>query len=170
MPVHGEIRHLIANGDLAKATGVPDKRVILGADGVVVDLVDGVATIMGQVECGYVFVDGSSVGEITEDSLHDRRVLGEEGFISVIIVLDAEGGRIVAGPTIQARGFAESDVTFDAIKPGIVEAVNALLREGVLDSHTHQQAIRRVIGRWVSNTHRRRPMILPVVMQTTNGS
>ena len=170
MPVHGEIRHLIANGDLAKATGVPDQRVILGADGVVVDLVDGVATIMGQVECGYVFVDGSSVGEITEDSLHDRRVLGEEGFISVIIVLDAEGGRIVAGPTIQARGFAESDVTFDAIKPGIVEAVNALLREGVLDSHTHQQAIRRVIGRWVSNTHRRRPMILPVVMQTTNGS
>ncbi len=170
MPVHGEVRHLLANGALAQATGVPKERVILGEDGVVVDLVDGVATIVGKVECGYVFVDGTSVGEITEESLHDRRVLGEEGFVSVILVLDAAQGRITAGPNISARGFAADDVTFDAIRPAIIEAVNALLREGVTDSHQLQQAIRRVIGRWVNNTHRRRPMILPVVLQTNPTS
>jgi ribonuclease J len=168
MPVHGEVRHLRANGDLARATGVPKERIILGEDGVVVDLVDGVATIVGKVDCGYVFVDGSSVGEITEESLQDRRVLGEEGFVSVIVVLDSAYGKITAGPTIQARGFAEDDSTFDAIKPAIIDAVNGLLYEGVTDTHQIQQAIRRVIGRWVNNTHRRRPMILPVVLQTSS--
>ncbi len=168
MPVHGEVRHLRANADLAQATGVPKERIILGQDGVVVDLVDGVAKIVGQVECGYVFVDGSSVGQITEERLKDRLVLGEEGFVSVIVVLDTAAGKIVAGPTIQARGFAEDDAAFDAIKPAIVDAVNGLLYEGVTDTHQIQQAIRRVIGRWVNNTHRRRPMILPVVLQTAS--
>ncbi|MGL5825892.1 MAG: ribonuclease J [Nocardioides sp.] len=166
LPVHGEIRHLRANGDLAKATGVPAERIILGEDGVVVDLVDGVARIAGKVDCGYVFVDGTSVGEITEESLQDRRVLGEEGFVSVIVVLDVTRGAITAGPTLTARGFAEDDSTFDAIKPGVVAAVNGLLYEGVTDAHQIQQAIRRVIGRWVNNTYRRRPMILPVVLHT----
>jgi len=163
MPVHGEIRHLRANADLARSTGVPN--VVMAEDGIVVDLVDGQARIAGKVEVGYVFVDGSSVGDITEHSLKDRRILGEEGFISVIVVVDMVSGKVAAGPEIHARGFAEDDSAFDAIKQPIIDAIDAALREGVDDAHQLQQNIRRVIGRWVSNTHRRRPMIIPVVIE-----
>ena len=100
----------------------------MAEDGVVVDLVDGVATIAGKVDCGYVFVDGSSIGDITESSLKDRRILGEEGFISVIVVVDSVTGKVAAGPEIHARGFAEDDSIFDAIKPGIIDAIDKAVR------------------------------------------
>lgn len=138
---------------------------MIAEDGVVVDLIDGKAEIAGKVPCGYVFVDGTSVGDITESSLKDRRILGEEGFISVIVVVDTQSGRVMSGPEIHARGFAESDATFDAIKQPIIEALDRAMAEGVSDSHQLQQQIRRVIGRWVSNKHRRRPMIIPVVIE-----
>jgi ribonuclease J len=163
MPVHGEIRHMRANADLARAAGV--ERVVIAEDGVVVDLVDGVAKIAGKVDCGYVFVDGSSVGDITESSLKDRRILGEEGFISVIVVVDSVTGKVSGGPEIHARGFVENDSAFEEIKPAIVEALDAAVADGVDDTHQLQQTIRRVVGRWVSNKHRRRPMIIPVVLE-----
>ncbi|MDF1605507.1 ribonuclease J [Nocardioides sp. YIM 152315] len=163
LPVHGEIRHMLANAELARATGV--ENVVIAEDGVVVDLVDGVAAIAGKVECGYVFVDGSSVGDITESDLKDRRILGEEGFISVIVVVDSVSGKVAAGPEIHARGFAEDDSTFDEIKQPIIDALDRAIAEGTTDAHQLQQTVRRVIGRWVSNTHRRRPMIVPVVIE-----
>jgi ribonuclease J len=165
MPVHGEIRHMRANAELARATGVPEDRVVIAEDGVVVDLIDGVARISGKVDCGYVFVDGSSVGDITESSLKDRRILGEEGFVSVIVVVDSQTGKVVSGPEIHARGFAEDETTFDAIKGPIVDALDRAVAEGMDDSYQLQQTIRRVVGRWVSSTHRRRPMIIPVVLE-----
>jgi ribonuclease J len=165
LPVHGEIRHMRANADLARETGIPADRVVIAEDGVVVDLVDGRARIAGKVDCGYVFVDGTSVGDITETSLKDRRILGEEGFISVVVVVDSVSGKVSGGPEIHARGFAEDDTVFDDIKQPIVDALDAALREGVDDTYQLQQTIRRVIGRWVSNRHRRRPMIIPVVVE-----
>ena len=165
LPIHGEIRHMRANAQLARDTGVPAENVVIAEDGVVVDLVDGKAQIAGKVDVGYVFVDGSSVGDITESDLKDRRILGEEGFISVIVVIDSVTGKVAGGPEIHARGFAEDDSVFDEIKPAIVDALDKLLAERVDDNHQLQQAIRRVIGRWVSNTHRRRPMIIPVVIE-----
>ncbi len=162
LPVHGEIRHMLANAALARQTGI--ENVVVAEDGVVVDLVDGKAEISGKVECGYVFVDGSSVGDITESSLKDRRILGEEGFISVIIVVDSVNGKVVAGPEIHARGFAEDDTTFDAIKEPIIEAIAAKVADGVTDHYQLEQTVRRVVGRWVSKAHRRRPMIIPVVI------
>jgi ribonuclease J len=165
LPVHGEIRHMQANAALARATGVPDEHVVVAEDGVVVDLVDGKVEIAGKVPCGYVFVDGQSVGDITEASLKDRRILGEEGFVSVVVVVDLVTGKVAGGPEIHARGFLEDDSVFDEIKQPIADALDAAMREGVTDSHQLQQTIRRVIGRWVSNAHRRRPMIIPVVIQ-----
>jgi ribonuclease J len=154
-----------ANADLAVATGVPRERVVIAEDGVVVDLVDGVAKIAGKVDCGYVFVDGSSIGDITESSLKDRRILGEEGFISVIVVVDSVTGKVSSGPEIHARGFAEDDTIFDAIKPGIIEAIDQAVAEGTTDPYQLQQTVRRVVGRWVNKAHRRRPMIIPVVLE-----
>jgi ribonuclease J len=165
LPVHGEIRHMLANAALARATGIPADRVVIAEDGVVVDLLDGVASVAGKVECGYVFVDGSSVGDLTESSLKDRRILGEEGFISVIVVIDSQTGKVVSGPEIHARGFAEEDATFDEIKDPIIAALDKAVSEGVDDSYQLQQTIRRVVGRWVSGKHRRRPMIIPVVLE-----
>ncbi len=165
MPVHGEIRHMLANAALARATGLDADRVVLAEDGLVVDLVDGLAKVTGKVDCGYVFVDGSSVGDLTESSLKDRRILGEEGFISVIVVIDSQTGKVVSGPEIHARGFAEDDTTFEEIKDPIIAALDKAVSDGVGDSYQLQQTIRRVVGRWVSGTHRRRPMIIPVVLE-----
>jgi ribonuclease J len=165
LPIHGEIRHMRANAELARSTGVPHENVVIAEDGVVIDLVDGLARVAGKVDCGYVFVDGSSIGDVTEASLKDRRILGEEGFISVIVVMDSVSGKVSGGPEIHARGFAEDDSTFDEIKQPIIDALDALVREGVDDSYQLQQTVRRVVGRWVNSTHRRRPMIIPVVLE-----
>ncbi|MEV4900526.1 ribonuclease J [Citricoccus sp. NPDC055426] len=166
MPVHGETRHLIANGRIAQATGVPAENVLLTEDGSVVDLADGVARVVGQVECGLVYVDGSSIGEITDADLKDRRVLGEEGFISIISVVNRQTGTIVSGPDIHARGVAEDDAVFDDVKPKIARALEEAVQSNA-DHTTHQlqQVVRRVIGTWVNRTLRRRPMIVPVVLE-----
>jgi ribonuclease J len=165
MPVHGEPRHLHANGELAIRTGIPADRVMMAEDGVVVDLVDGRAAIVGAVECGYVYVDGSSVGDITEASLKDRRILGEEGFISVFVAVDLTSGKVVAGPEIHARGFAEDEEIFADVLPQVTRAVEDARRHGGTDAYALEQVVRRQVGRWVSSTHRRRPMIVPVVVE-----
>ncbi|HKF89522.1 MAG TPA: ribonuclease J [Propionibacteriaceae bacterium] len=166
LPVHGEARHLIANGELAVATGVPRDRTIIAEDGSVIDLQRGVARIVGKVDSGYIFVDGTTVGDISEASLTDRRILGEEGFISVVVVVNTHASRIVSGPDIHARGFAEDDSVFDPVRPLITTAIEEALAEGVDDFYRLQQVVRRRLGRWVSDTHRRRPMIIPVVIET----
>ncbi|MBA3309559.1 MAG: ribonuclease J [Nocardioidaceae bacterium] len=165
LPVHGEVRHLFANAALAVDTGVPREHVVIAEDGVVVDLVDGVAKVSGKVECGYIFVDGSSVGDITESALKDRRILGDEGFISVLVVLDSASGKLVAGPEIHARGFVEDESVFEEVKPLIEEALLKATRDGNDDPYQLQQVIRRTTGRWVNKAHRRRPMIIPVVLE-----
>jgi ribonuclease J len=165
MPVHGEIRHLRANADLAIATGVEPRNVVMAEDGVVVDLVDGHARVVGAVPCGYVYVDGTSVGDITETSLKDRRILGSEGFISVHVVVDSATGKVVGGPVVSARGFVEDDSAFDEVLPQITAAIEDAGSRGIGDAHQLQQVVRRTVGRWVNSAHRRRPMIIPVVIE-----
>ncbi len=165
LPVHGEWRHLSANADLAVATGVPEERVLLAEDGVVVDLVDGIARISGAVECGYVYVDGSSVGGADEALLKDRRILRDEGFVTVIVAIDASTGNISSGPEILSRGFAEDEAVFADIEPKIKAALEETLSRGVTDSHQLQQVVRRAVGSWLGGKLRRRPMIIPVVIE-----
>jgi len=165
MPVHGEWRHLRANGAIAKSSGVRAENVIIAEDGVVVDLSKGKAAIVGSVPCGYVYVDGTSVGDISEASLKDRRILGEEGFISVVVVIDSQTGKIVAGPDIHARGFVEDESLFDQVRDKIVSELQDAVSSGVSGSHQLSQVVRRVVGKWVGGQHRRRPMILPLVIE-----
>ena len=164
MPVHGEWRHLVANADLAVKTGVPRGRVVLAEDGVVVDLVNGVAGIVGAVPCGYVYVDGSTVGETTEALLKDRRILRDEGFVTIIVVRDAATGKVAAGPEIQTRGFAEDQDVFDQVLPKLEQALADAASNGVTDSFQLQQIIRRTVGSWLGGRLRRRPMIIPIVI------
>lgn len=165
LPVHGEYRHLIANAKLAQETGIPAANTFVVGNGAVIDLRDGVAELVGQLDLGFVYVDGATVGEITDADLKDRRILGEEGFISVIVVVDANTGKIISGPNISARGVAEDDTVFEQVRPKIEAALNEAAKAGIRDQHALAQVIRRTIGRWVSQTLRRRPMIVPVVVE-----
>ena len=165
MPVHGESRHLRANADLAVATGVPRDRALICEDGSVVDLRNHVARIVGQVDAPYIFVDGTTVGDISESQLTDRKILGEEGFISIVVVVDTRANNIVTGPDIHARGFAGDDSVFDEVREEVAQALRQALEQDVDDPHRLQQTVRRVVGRWVNKAYRKRPMIVPVVIQ-----
>ncbi|GAA1317385.1 ribonuclease J [Leucobacter albus] len=164
MPIHGEYRHLIANAGVAIETGVPQNRTIIAENGTVVDLNDGVARIVGQLPIDFIYVDGKSVGKVTDDDLRDRRTLAEEGFISVITVVETTLGQIVSGPEIHAKGVAEADHVFDKIKPQVADAIEKAMKEGVTDQHALQQVVRRTVGRWVGTKLRRKAMIVPVVV------
>jgi len=166
MPIHGEWRHLRANADLAIKTGVPESRVMLAGDGIVVDLVNGKANIVGAVPCGYVYVEGSTVGEVSESLLKDRRVLGEDGFLSIVAAIDFEQRKVIAGPQIHARGFSKEESVFEEILPKIKSTLEVALAEGVTDTHQLGQMVRRVAGKWVGEKHRRRPMIVPLIISS----
>ncbi len=165
LPVHGEYRHLVANQRLAVLTGIPEDNTIIGEDGIVIDLKDGVVEVVGQLDLGYVYVDGSSVGALSDADLKDRRILAEEGFVSIFVAIDVQTGRVIVGPEIQARGFAEDEAVFDAVKPLIIRALAEAAAQGTRDAHSFSQVIRRTVGRWVNTSHRRRPMIVPVVIE-----
>ena len=165
MPIHGEWRHMKANAELAIQAGVPRSNALIIENGVVVDLIDHEAQVVGSVPCGFVYVDGQSIGDITETSLKDRRILGEEGFISVIVVIDSQSGKIVAGPDIHARGFNEDMALFDDVKLKIKKALAAAVAEGINGTHQLSQIVRKTVGGWVGGEHRRKPMIVPVVIE-----
>ena len=97
--------------------------------------------------------------------LYRERILGVEWYLSLIVEVDSVTGMVAGGPEIHARGFAEDDSTFDEIKQPIIDALDRVVAEGVDDAYQLQQTVRRVVGRWVNQTHRRRPMIIPVVIE-----
>ncbi|MDR9396957.1 ribonuclease J [Pontimonas sp.] len=165
MPIHGEARHLRANAEVAVDSGVPRDNVMICENGSVVDLVGARAHKTGQIDIGFVYVDGSTVGEITEADLKDRRILAEEGFISIFLAIDAQTGKIIVGPEIHARGFAPDDSVFDDVRPEILKALEDAAGQGTRDTHGFSQVVRRVVGRWVNTQHRRRPMIVPIVIE-----
>ncbi len=165
MPIHGEWRHMKANAELAIQSGVPRGNTFIVDNGVVIDLVDHEAEVVGAVPVGFVFVDGQSIGDITESSLKDRRILGEEGFISCVVVIDSQSGKIVAGPDIHARGFNEDAAMFDEVKMRIEKALAVAVADGNNGTHQLSQIVRKTIGGWVGGEHRRKPMIVPVVIE-----
>jgi ribonuclease J len=165
LPVHGEYRHLVANAKIAVSSGVPVERAILAEDGTVLDLRDGDVKKVGQLDLGFVYVDGSTVGEITEADLVDRRTLSEEGFISIIVVVDKTTGKIITGPEIHAKGFAEDDSVFDSVRPKIEAALAEAAQSGSHDTYALTQVVRRTVGRWVQSSFRRRPMIVPMIIE-----
>jgi ribonuclease J len=138
--------------------------VVIAEDGVVVDLVDGRAAITGRVEVGRVYVDGNLVGDIGDSTLSDRLVLGEGGFISITVAIDGTTGRAVSRPTLSGRGFSDDPKALDAVLPLVEDELSRTENEGITDPHRVAQSVRRVVGKWVGETYRRRPMIVPTVL------
>jgi ribonuclease J len=165
MPVHGEWRHLRAHAAIARSTGIPDERIMLAPDGTVVDLVDGLASVVGCIPVGYVYVDGLAVGDIGDAALKDRRILGEEGFITILVAVDLEVGKVVFGPEITARGFTEDQSALDPIRDELIEVVEKAVADGARDADALANIVRRTVGRWVDKTYRRRPMLMPMVVE-----
>ncbi|SNR45133.1 ribonuclease J [Haloechinothrix alba] len=164
MPVHGEWKHLRANADLATQTGVDADNVVIAENGVVVDLVDGKARRTGRFDVGHVYVDGLSVGDVSESTLSDRLILGEGGFIAINVAIDHNTGKAVSAPTVSGRGFSDDPKALDDVVPMIEMELSRTEAEGIVDTHRVAQAVRRVVGRWVAQTYRRRPMIVPTVI------
>ena len=163
MPIHGENRHLVANGLIAVKTGIEPENVVLAEDGDVVDLYHGKAAIVGSVPCGYNYVDGDSVGELTDEELEKRRILGTEGFVSCFAVVDTDAAEVVSGPKVYLNAVAEDESEFEKVRHQIVEQLRDAMMTGTKDTHKLQQIMRRTLGGWVSRELKRKPMIVPVV-------
>jgi ribonuclease J len=169
MPVHGEWRHLRANKALAIATGVPEENVVLAQNGVVVDLVEGRASVVGQVPVGNLYVDGLSTGDVGDTVLADRTVLGEDGFIVATVVVDPRTGRPVSKPQIIGKGFTDEPGALAPVVDLVENALWDLAGEGETDPYRLAQAVRRTVGRWVADKWRRKPMIVPTVITSGSG-
>ena len=170
MPIHGEHRHLVANGSIAVKTGVDPKNVVLAEDGDVVDLYHGNAAVVGSVPCGYVYVDGDSVGELTDEELEKRRILGTEGFVSSFVVVNTDSADVVAGPKIYLNAVAEDESDFEKIRSQIVFQLQDAMMHGEKDTYKLQQIMRRTLGSWIARALRRKPMIVPVVANISENN
>lgn len=168
VPVHGEYRHLVAHARLAEVMGTPRDRVLVCEDGDVIEITDDAVERTGRVPAGYLYVDGI-VGDVGSGVLRDRRALAEEGVVVVVTTVDLESGRVLTGPEIITRGWVyapEADDLLDEACDTVAEAVEKALAEGVRDVESLERDVRRATGRFVNERTKRRPMIVPVVMET----
>ena len=164
LPVHGEWRHLRANADLAIRTGVAPDRAIIAEDGSVIDLVDGRASITGTVPAGLVYVDAMTVGGATEESLHVRRTLAEEGVITIVCIVDPDTGQLSEKPDFLAHGFEPDAIDFDTAVPPIQKALTSAAKENIQDLDQIEELVRRAVSAWAHRQHRRSPLIIPVIV------
>lgn len=164
MPVHGTWRHLRANAKLAARSGVPEDSIMLAENGVSVDLLAGKASIAGAVPVGKMFVDGLVTGDVGDATLGERLILSS-GFIAVTVVVSRETGRALASPHLQSRGFSEDPKALEPAQRRVEAELESLAADRVTDSIRIAQAVRRTVGKWVGETYRRQPMIVPTVIE-----
>lgn len=164
MPVHGTWRHLRANAKLAARSGVPEESILLAENGVSVDLQSGRATIAGAVPVGKMFVDGLVTGDVGDAALGERLILSS-GFVAVTVVVHRGTGRLAARPHLHSRGFSEDPKALEPAMPKVEAELEVLAGENVTDPVRVAQAVRRTVGKWVGETYRRQPMIVPTVLE-----
>jgi ribonuclease J len=167
IPVHGEFRHLTHHARLAREMGVPADQVLLAEDGDVVELTDTGIDFAGEVPAGYLYVDGI-VGDVGRGVLRDRRVLSEEGVVVVVVTVDAKSGEVLTGPEIITRGWVyapEAEELLGEARQVVLAELEEAAGSGAVDFETLRRRIRSALGRFVSERTRRRPMIVPVVME-----
>ena len=167
VPIHGEYRHMVANTRLAHLMGVPRDHIILCEDGDVVELSDNGLAAVARVPAGYLYVDGI-VGDVGQGVLRDRRVLAEEGVVVVVVTVDIETGKVLTGPEIITRGWVyapEAEDLLDEACDRVAEVVERSLAAGVRDVESLERDVRRAAGKFVNERTKRKPMIVPVVME-----
>lgn len=168
VPVHGEYRHLALHSQIAIRSGVPEDRIKICEDGDVIELKDGLIKRGDKVRHGMVFVDGLGVGDVGPVVLRDRQVLAGDGILICVVTIDAQNGEILAGPDLISRGFVYEDESRDFLEEAadrVADALEVLEQEGVTDWATIKKKCRRTLGEYVWQETRRRPMIMPIVME-----
>ncbi|MGA5540922.1 ribonuclease J [Mycobacterium sp. NPDC051198] len=164
MPVHGTWRHMRANAALAASTGVPQENIVLAENGVSVDLVAGKASISGAVTVGKMFVDGLITGDVGDATLGERLILSS-GFVAVTVVIHRETGKPAAPAHLHSRGFSEDPKALEAVARNVERELESLAADHITDPTRIAQAVRRTVGKWVGETYRRQPMIVPTVIE-----
>jgi len=168
VPIHGEYRHMVANARLAEVMDLPRDRIVLCEDGDVIELSDDGLRHVGRVPAGYVYVDGI-VGDVGQGVIRDRRVLGEEGVVVVVVTVDLQTATVLTGPDVITRGWVyapEAEDLLDEACDLVSSALEEALRRGERDVEALERDVRKVAGRFVAERTKRRPMIVPVVMET----
>jgi ribonuclease J len=165
MPVHGEWRHLRAHAAIARSTGMTDEHIMLAENGAVVDLSDGEAAIVGGIEIDNVYVDGLAVGDIGDQVIKQRQILGDEGFVSILVAVNLHAGKVVFGPELTARGFTDEADALEPIRVELIQIIEKALVDGSRDADALEHLVRRTVGRWVDKKYRRRPMLMPMVIE-----
>lgn len=164
MPVHGTWRHMRANAALAASTGVPQENIVLAENGVSVDLVAGKASISGAVAVGKMFVDGLITGDVGDATLGERLILSS-GFVAVTVVVHRETGKPAAPAHLHSRGFSEDPKALEPVARNVERELESLAADNITDPTRIAQAVRRTVGKWVGETYRRQPMIVPTVIE-----
>ncbi len=167
VPIHGEYRHMVANARLGELMGVAADHVLLCADGDVIELSDRGLEHAGRVPAGYLYVDGI-IGDVGNGVLRDRKVLAEEGVVVVVVTVDTQTGKVLVGPEIITRGWVyapEAEDLLDEACDAVAAAVEKGLASGVRDVEALERDVRKAAGKFVSDRTKRRPMIVPVVME-----
>ena len=167
VPIHGEYHHLVANARHARTMGVPESRTMLCEDGDVIEISDDGIELVGRVPAGMLYVDGV-VGDVGQGVLRDRRVLAEEGVVIVVVTVDVEAGSVLVGPEVITRGWVyapEAEDLIDEACETVAAAVESALGRGVRDVDALEKEVRRAAGKFVGERTKRRPMIVPVVME-----
>src|SRR5690625_534344 len=164
MPVHGESKHLHANAELARRTGVPEKNIVLARDGDTVDLVDGQAKITGTVEAGLVYVDGQTIGAATEDTLAERRLLSGGGVVTVVALIDPKTNQPTEPLEFLTKGFVHDDRTFASAETQMTKALARAKHDKIDDIGEIEDLIVEAVSSSLRRVYRREPLVMAVVV------
>ena len=168
IPVHGEFRHLIKHANIARSLGMPKENIVIAENGSVIELTKNSIGITGKVPSGKVLVDGLGVGDVGNIVLRDRRQLSQDGIMIVVVTIDKESGHVVSGPDIVSRGFVyvrEAEGLMDEARDKVQLALERCEENGVSEWSTIKSTVRDSLGRFLYERTRRRPMILPIIME-----
>ena len=168
IPVHGEFRHLIKHANLAQSLGMPKENIIIAENGSVIELTRNSIGINGKIPSGKVLVDGLGVGDVGNIVLRDRRQLSQDGIMIVVVTIDKESCHVVSGPDIVSRGFVyvrEAEGLMDDARDRVQSALEHCEDNGVSEWSAIKSTVRESLGRFLYEKTRRRPMILPIIME-----
>ena len=168
MPVHGEYRHLVKHAKLAQELGMPKENIFISENGQILEFTQDKGMVAGKVTAGRVLVDGLGVGDVGNIVLRDRRQLSQDGILIIVTTMNRATGEVVAGPDIVSRGFVyvrESEALMDEARERVEQALERCQDNKVTDWATIKSNVRDALGRYLFEKTRRRPMILPIIME-----
>jgi ribonuclease J len=168
MPVHGEYHHLVKHAKLARDLGMPKENIFIGENGQILEITKEKGALTGKVTAGRVLVDGLGVGDVGNIVLRDRRQLSQDGILIIVLTMNKQTGEVLSGPDIVSRGFVyvrESEALMDEARERVEQALDRCQDNNITEWAAIKSNVRDALGRYLFEKTRRRPMILPIIME-----